>query len=130
MLVLGAVAGGLGVACVVYAGPGRAVVRGHLGDVAATMLVYAALAVVLPRLRIVWRAGATAALALAIELHQLLRSAGPPRGVAGELVLGAHFDWVDLVAYAAGIATAVTWERRGGGHQRVSSGTYQTPSIR
>jgi hypothetical protein len=34
---------GLGVAVLLYRGPGRGVVRGHVGDVAATMLVYALL---------------------------------------------------------------------------------------
>ena len=110
MLVLGAVSAALAAGCFFYAGPGHALVRGHLGDVAATMLLYAALGLIW-RARLVWRAAGAAAIALALELHQLLEAAAPTRSVAGELVLGSFFDGWDLVAYAIGLGLAVLWER-------------------
>lgn len=110
-LVLAAAALALGAACFAYgftALPLRWLVRGHLGDVAAAALVYALLGLLL-RAPVAVRAAITAALAVTVELAQ--RRGDPGAGMAGEVVLGAHFDPWDLCAYALGIAAAVAWER-------------------
>ena len=106
---LAAAALALGLATVLYRGPGRAIVRGHLGDVAATMLVYAAFGLTSWSLRA--RAAATFGLAIAIELGQLLW-APLTGGTVATLTLGRVFDPWDVVAYAVGIVTAIAWERR------------------
>src|SRR5687768_10504960 len=86
----------IGVFVLVYRGPGRAVIRGHVGDVAATMLVYAMLGVALWRARPRVRAVAAFAIALAIELGQTVWEAS---SFAGELVMGSTFDPWDILAY-------------------------------
>lgn len=103
---LGFAALAVGVAVLVYRGPGRSLIRGHVGDVAATMLVYAVVGF-LSSARIAWRAAATMAIATAIELGQLVWRL---ESQAGELLLGTTFDGWDLVAYVAGICVAIGWE--------------------
>jgi hypothetical protein len=105
---LAAAALALGVFVLVYRGPGRAVIRGHVGDVAAAMLVFAAFAAVLTRLSLHVRAIATFALACAIELGQAFWSVS---STAGHLTLGDTCDPWDIVAYAVGVSVAVFWER-------------------
>lgn len=105
---LAAAALALGAAVLLYRGPGRAVIRGNVGDVAATMLVYAVLGLVW-RARPAVRAAATFAIATAVELGQTLWHA---RSLAGELTVGSTFDGWDFVAYAAGVVVAVAWELR------------------
>lgn len=97
----------IGIAVLVYRGPGRSIVRGHVGDVAATMLVYAGIGL-LSRWPILWRAVATMAIATMIELGQVFWRM---ESAAGALLLGTTFDAWDLVAYAAGVGVAVGWER-------------------
>ena len=113
LLALAALA--LGAATVAWAAlrlPARDLVRGHLGDVAATMFVYAGFALVLGRrVHPRGRALATLGIAVGVELGQLAWHAP---GTAGELVLGNVFDPWDLVAYVAGVAVAVTAELRWG----------------
>jgi hypothetical protein len=103
---LGLVAIALGVAVLLYRGPGRAVVRGHVGDVAATMLVYAAISMFWS-VRMRTRAIATFAIAAAIEIGQLVWNA---RSLLAELTIGSSFDAWDFVAYAIGVGAAVAWE--------------------
>lgn len=105
---LGLAAIALGVAVLVYRGPGRSVIRGHVGDVAATMLVYAAFGLAWSARRHV-RAVATLAIATGIELGQLVWHT---RSLAGELTIGSTFDAWDFVAYIAGVAIAVAWDTR------------------
>jgi hypothetical protein len=100
--VLAAIACALGAVTLIYRGPGRAFVRGHVGDVAATMLVFALLG--LTRWSVRTRAIVTMALALAIELGQTVWSGG--------LLLGAVFDPWDVAAYAVGVAVAVAYHSR------------------
>ena len=109
MMWLGAAAIAIGVAVLLYRGPGRGVIRGHVGDVAATMLVYAMLGV-LWRARPAVRAAAALAIAALIECGQTVWRG---EGVLGELVVGSTFDGWDFVAYGAGVVIAVAWERRG-----------------
>jgi hypothetical protein len=99
---------GLGLACLLYGGPGHRFVRGHVSDVAATMLVYAAFgATGWPRRA---RVAAAFAVALAVEVGQLAWSPLGRSGV-GALTLGSVFDPWDVAAYAAGLAVGVAWER-------------------
>jgi hypothetical protein len=104
---LGAAALALGVAVVLYRGPGRGVIRGHVGDVAATMLVYAVLGIFW-RARPMVRAVATMAIAVAVEVGQTLWHG---KSFAAEMTIGSTFDAWDFVAYAAGVVIAVLWER-------------------
>lgn len=107
---LAAAALALGGAVLLYRGPGRAVIRGHVGDVAATMLVYAMLGLSW-RARPAVRAAAALAIAAAIECGQTIWRG---EGLAGELVVGGTFDGWDFVAYVIGVGVAVAWELRGG----------------
>jgi len=104
--VLALVALAIGAAVLIYRGPGQPFVRGHVGDAAATMLVYALLGFAW-RARIGVRAATTFAIAAAIEVGQTLWQVD---GAAGELLLGATFDVWDLVAYAVGTAIAASAE--------------------
>lgn len=104
---LAAVALVIGVLVLLYRGPGRELVRGHVGDVAATMLVYALVGLVAPwKLRT--RAAITMAIALAIELGQTWWKVD---STAGSLLLGSTFDAWDIVAYAIGVAIAIGFEK-------------------
>jgi hypothetical protein len=97
----------LGLGVLVYRGPGRALVRGALGDVLVVAFLYFALGAIArwqPRTRL-WAVGG---LALLTELSQLV-----PRGVrstAVDLTVGATFDPLDLLCYALGLALAWTVE--------------------
>jgi hypothetical protein len=93
----------LGIFALIYSGPGRAFVRGTLGDTAATGFLVAALPSSL-RVRIVL----VASLALCIELSQLAAPANP--GLLRTLLLGSRFDFWDLVSYGVGIALAASIE--------------------
>lgn len=103
---LGLAALALGVAVLLYRGPGRAVIRGHVGDVAATMLVYAAISMFWSA-RMRTRAIATFSIAAAIELGQLVWNA---RSLVAELTIGSSFDAWDFLAYAIGVGVALAWE--------------------
>jgi len=111
-LLLGVLALAIGVAVVVYRGPGRAFVRGHVGDVAATMLVFAIVSLVTswrtrsPSMGV--RALITMTIATSIEVAQVWFHA---RSTAGHLVLGSTFDPIDLGAYVVGVMVAIAWER-------------------
>jgi hypothetical protein len=120
-VVLAAAALAIGVAVLLYSGPGRPFVRGHVGDVAATMLVYALLSLAW-RAPVAYRATATMAIATAIELGQTWWKV---ESSAGALLLGTTFDGWDLVAYAAGIAVAVAWDVS---RDRSRSGSARLPS--
>jgi hypothetical protein len=112
MLILAAAALAVGVTSWLWgelALPGRAVVRGHVGDAGAVALVYAAIGLVW-RGPVAARAAVVAAIAVAVELAQ--RRGDPGGGAAGELLLGSHFDPWDLLAYAAGLVASVLWEQR------------------
>ncbi len=105
---LGLAALALAGAVLVYRGPGQPIVRGHVGDVGAAMLVYAILGLAWPRAHLRTRVLATLGIATAIELGQLVWN---PRSLAGELLIGRVFDVWDLVAYVVGTALAMAWER-------------------
>src|SRR5215470_18070755 len=81
---LAAAALALGAAVVLYRGPGRGVIRGHVGDVAATMLVYAVLGLIW-RARPAVRAAAALAIAAVVELGQTVWHGD---GFVGEMTIG------------------------------------------
>jgi hypothetical protein len=113
---LAAAALAIGVAVMLYRGPGRGVIRGHVGDVAATMLVYAALGLIW-RARPAVRAAAALAIAALIECGQTVWRG---EGLAGEIIVGGTFDGWDFVAYGVGVAIAVAWETWDGPGPRVA----------
>ena len=105
---LGLAAIAIGAFVLVYRGPGRAIVRGHVGDVAAAMLVYAALGALWSRGNMIVRAGIAFAFATAIELGQAFWTA---KSTAGALLIGDTCDAWDIVAYGIGVCVALVWER-------------------
>ncbi len=107
---LGLFALALGVAVLLYRGPWRWLIRGHVGDIAATMLVYAVIGLARPSWSARARAIVTLAIASAIELVQIAWHA---TSFTGELLVGGTFDPVDFVAYVVGIAIAYVYERAG-----------------
>lgn len=90
----------------VWPWPGRALVRGTLGDVVAAAALAFAFAALWPRVRRRTRLGAALACAAALELAQALGFDGAVLGAGGRVALGATADPMDLVAYAVGVAMA------------------------
>lgn len=107
-LYLGLAAVAIGALVLVYRGPGRAIVRGHVGDVAAAMLVYAALGAVWLRGCMLVRGACALGFATAIELGQSWWHA---RSTAEHLLIGDTCDPWDIVAYVIGICIALVFER-------------------
>lgn len=99
----------IGVGVLLYRGPGRPFVRGHVGDVAATMLVYAMLGAILwgKLARPGWLAFGAMAIATAIELGQRVWTG---TGAAGEILVGGSFDGWDFAAYVLGTIVAVVYD--------------------
>src|SRR6185503_13095658 len=95
-VMLGVAAIAIGGAVLLYRGPWQPFVRGHVGDIAATMLVFAIVSLVRPTASTGVRALVTMAIATAIEVAQVWFHA---RSTAGHLVLGSTFDPIDLAAY-------------------------------
>lgn len=83
--------------------PARGLVRGHLGDVAATALVYAIVGGISDARR---KTCAAVALAVALVIEVAQRHAPSEVSAARALTLGARFDPWDLLAYVAGVALA------------------------
>ncbi|WP_431280259.1 DUF2809 domain-containing protein [Leifsonia poae] len=81
-------------------------VGGFAGDALYAAFVYTLVVVLVPRARITVTAAAAAAFCAAIEFLQLTPlPAALSRSVPGaSLVFGSTFQWIDLVAYAVGIA--------------------------
>ena len=114
----------LGLFVLVYHGPGRAVLRGHVGDIAAAMLVFAALGVLSPQTWLRARAGVTFVLAVTIEIGQAFWRA---ESMLGELTIGNTFDPWDIVAYAIGVAVCVACELRWRSRDLRASGVAPSP---
>jgi hypothetical protein len=100
----------LGLFVLAYRGPGRALVRGHLGDVAITPFIYASLGLVTKRSARA-RLLIVALVAVATESFQAL-NLSLRRGAFVDLTVGRTFDPWDLVAYAVGLAAVYVTERR------------------
>lgn len=84
--------------------PGRALVRGSLGDVAIMMLLVAIFAGLWPRLRPLFWFLLAGALGVLVEVGQALGLRG--EGLVGELTIGSSFDPYDFLAYALGLLIA------------------------
>jgi len=97
----------VGLGCVLYRGPGRAIVRGHVGDAGATMLVYALLGLAIPRMTATMRGAIVMTIATTIELGQLVWHAS---STLGEYTIGATFDGWDFIAYIAGTLVSIAWD--------------------
>lgn len=110
MLWLAAVALGLAAITLGYRGPGQLIVRGHLGDVAIAMWIYALLGLLRPATRPLTRGALVFGFAAAVEVGQTLWNTRGSK--VGELVLGSTFDAWDFVAYALGTAIAIAWTPR------------------
>ncbi len=79
-------------------------VRPYVGDVLAIALVYTALRAATP-LRLGSALATTLAIAVLIEIAQaakLLSALGLGDNRVARIVFGGSFDWLDLLAYAAG----------------------------
>lgn len=111
-VVLLLVAFAIGIGVLLYRGPGQPIVRGHVGDVAAAMAVYAVISLAAARFRptrIVIRAGIAFGIAALVEIGQSLWTV---HSTAGHLVFGNTFDPWDLLAYAIGAALAALYDHR------------------
>ena len=81
-----------------------AFVRPYVGDVLAVLLVYTALRAATP-LSLRSALATTLAIAVLIEVAQaakLLSALGLGENRLARIVFGGSFDWLDLLAYAAG----------------------------
>ena len=89
----------------------RGPVRGLLGDVLVVVFLDAALASVRFATPVV-RLGLVGALAVGVELLQLLRLVGPDAHWLLHLTVGSTFDPLDLSMYVVGLGFATLMERR------------------
>lgn len=92
-------------------------VRPYIGDVLAVALVYTALRALTP-LSLRSALGITLAIAALIEVAQaakLLSALGLGENRLARIVFGGSFDWLDLLAYAAGGIMIVLVELTGAG---------------
>lgn len=105
------VLGGVTLAWAHFDLPGRALVRGSLGDVAIMMFLVSIFAGLLPRVRpAIWFALA-GALGVIVEVGQALGLRG--EGLVGELTIGSSFDPYDFIAYGLGLLIAALTLKRG-----------------
>lgn len=88
-------------------------IRPHIGDSLAVILLYLALRAV-TQLRVMPAAGIALAVAVAIEFGQLfglIGALGLSGNIAARFLLGAGFDPLDFIAYAAGALFVIAVER-------------------
>lgn len=91
-----------------YHGPGQQLVRGHLGDLAVPMLLYATISTLGITRRRWTRAALAIAIPTALELGQCLWTG---TGMLGELLVGSTFDLWDMAAYVVGTAIALAYDQ-------------------
>lgn len=97
----------LGLGVLFYPGPEHALLRNNGGDVVAVLFLSLLLGAFFRKRSI----GPIAALAIAtgIEVAQtVIQTNGTPR----DLIVGAVFDWWDIVAYVVGATLAFAAEKR------------------
>lgn len=104
---------GLGLSCLVYDGPGHLLWRSHGGDAFVVAFLIGLLGLI-PRLSFPRRATGIALLCAGLEFAQLQSGSAHRRGIEA-IVLGTHFDPLDFLFYAAGIALALLLNRRSEG---------------
>lgn len=105
----------IGAASKYYAGPGRGVVVGQFEDFFGTVFLILFLRVAILHAAFWKVAGGIVAIVVAIELSQLLQGGWIERARAtwlGMHVLGAYFEWADLLAYALAAVAAAWIDRR------------------
>lgn len=100
----------VGLAIVFYTGPGRGLLRGHLGDVVVVPFLYFLWAVIRPDGRLVRGLGVIA-ISFTLEFLQLLDWVDADSPLLLQITLGTTFDPWDFVAYVIGLACAVVIER-------------------
>ena len=84
------------------------------GDALWAMAAYWGVVLLWPRISIGGAALSAAVISLAVELSQIYHAEwidAIRRTLFGRLVLGSGFDWIDLVAYAAGTILAAIMDR-------------------
>lgn len=84
------------------------------GDALWALMVYCGLAFLFPAARASRLAAGALAFSCAVEVSQLYRAPwldAIRSTTAGHLVLGSAFSWLDLVAYAAGVALGLLLDR-------------------
>jgi hypothetical protein len=115
LLAVCAVVATIGAASKYYTGSGRGVVVGQFEDFFGTIFLILFLRVFVLRAALWKVAGAIVAIVVAIELSQLLHGGWIERARAtwlGMRILGAYFEWADLLAYALAAGAAVWIDRR------------------
>lgn len=88
------------------------IVRPYIGDVLVVILIYCFCRSFL-RVRIKLLAVAVLLFAFVIEVLQyfeIVRRMGLERSKLARVVIGVGFEWLDLVAYCAGIAIVLVFE--------------------
>jgi hypothetical protein len=88
-------------------------IRPHIGDSLAVILLYLALRAITP-LRVLPAAALALAIAFVIEFGQLfglIGELGLRDNIAARFLLGAGFDPIDFIAYAAGALCVLAVER-------------------
>lgn len=83
------------------------------GDALYALMAFCGLGVLLPRAATAQNAMLALGFCFAIEFSQLYQAPwikGIRATTLGHLVLGSHFGWLDLVAYAVGVATGASGE--------------------
>lgn len=96
----------VGVTILFYKGPGWQFFRFYVGDVVAVAFLYFSLSMFWKAPAFL-RAGAIAAIAVCIELAQLLGITPKNGAFLTTVIFGSHFEIWDFVAYAVGLAIAV-----------------------
>ncbi len=95
-------------------------IRPHIGDSLAVILLYLALRAITP-LRVPPAAALALAIAFVIEFGQLfglIGALGLRDNIAARFLLGAGFDPIDFIAYTAGALVVLAVERWRGRYQR------------
>lgn len=100
----------LGAGVLLYAGPGRGLIRGFCGDVIAVVWLAYIFALLWPR-HVVGCCIAALGVAFALEGLQALQLVSPDAPRVVRVMLGATFDPWDLVAYAVGFGFALALRR-------------------
>lgn len=114
-LIIAAACALLGFASKRYTGPLERVAVGQLEDLFGTMFLILVPRAFLPRVPFAWIAAPALLLVTAIEFSQRIEGGwlGRARGTwIGMHVLGATFEWADLLAYALAALAAYLVDRR------------------
>lgn len=98
-----------GVGILIYKGPGWKWLRYYGGDVVVVAFLYFTLSFFYTGSALI-RLSIIAAIALVIELAQLFHLTPNNGSLLSTLVFGSNFDYLDLFAYALGLALAILYD--------------------